>query len=145
VDIDIRAHNREAMEKHPLRHRFELIEGSSIDEKVAAQVAAHAKGKGPVVVILDSNHTHEHVLRELELYSPLVGKGSYLIVLDTIIEDMDPGSFPDRPWDIGDNPKTAVHAFLNKNDRFRIDKEVEDRLMFTVAPDGFLECVKDPA
>lgn len=143
VDIDIRAHNRAAMEAHPLRRRFELIEGSSIDESVAARVHAIAAGKSPVMVMLDSNHTHEHVLRELELYSGLVTRGSYLIVLDTIIEDMDADSFPDRPWGKGDNPKTAVHAFLAKNDRFVIDKEVEDRLLFTVAPDGFLKCVKD--
>jgi len=143
VDIDIRQHNREAMEKHPLKHRFQLIQGSSIDEKIAAQVVALAKGKSPVLVILDSNHTHDHVLEELQLYSGLVTKGSYLIVLDTIIEDMDEGSFPDRPWGRGNNPKTAVHAFLAKNKRFVIDKEVEDRLLFTVAPDGFLKCVKD--
>jgi len=143
VDIEIRKHNREALEKHPLRKRFQLIEGSSIDERTAAQVKAIAAGKKPVMVILDSNHTHDHVLSELELYSPLVGKGSYLLVLDTIVEDMDEGSFPDRPWGKGNNPKTAVHAFLAKNDRFVIDKEVEDRLLFTVAPDGFLRCVKD--
>jgi cephalosporin hydroxylase len=143
IDIDIRAHNREALEKHPLKKRFQLIEGSSIDEKTAAQVRALAAGKKPTMVVLDSNHTHDHVLRELEIYSPLVGKGSYLLVLDTIVEDMDEGSFPDRPWGKGNNPKTAVHAFLAKNDRFVIDKEVEDRLLFTVAPDGFLKCVKD--
>ena len=143
VDIDIRAHNRAAMEAHPLRHRFELIQGSSIDERIAARVAAHAAGKSPVLVILDSNHTHEHVAAELDLYAKLVTRGSYLIVLDTIIEDMDEGSFPDRPWGRGNNPKTAVHAFLAKNDRFVVDKEVEDRLLFTVAPDGFLKCVKE--
>ena len=96
-----------------------------------------------VMVILDSNHTHEHVLAELEMYSPLVTKGSYLIVLDTIVEDMDPDSFPDRPWGKGDNPKTAVHAFLEKNDRFEIDSAIEERLLFTVAPDGYLKCVRD--
>jgi cephalosporin hydroxylase len=143
VDIDIRKHNREAMERHPLKHRFQLIEGSSIDERIAAKVAAIAKGKSPVLVILDSNHTHDHVLEELEIYSGLVTKGSYLLVLDTIIEDMDEGSFPDRPWGKGNNPKTAVHAFLKRNRRFVIDKEIEDRLLFTVAPDGFLKCIED--
>jgi cephalosporin hydroxylase len=143
VDIEIRTHNREALEKHPLKKRFHLIEGSSIDDRIAAQVRALAAGKKPVMVILDSNHTHDHVLRELELYSPLVGKGSYLLVLDTIVEHADEGSFPGRPWGKGDNPKTAVYAFLAKNDRFAIDKEVEDRLLFTVAPDGYLKCVKD--
>jgi cephalosporin hydroxylase len=145
VDIDIRPHNRAAMDRHPLRHRFELIQGSSVDERVAKEVASRAAGKKPVLVILDSNHTHEHVARELELYSPLVGKDSYLVVLDTVIEDLDAGSYPDRPWGKGNNPKTAVHEFLKRNDRFEIDKELEDRLFFTVAPDGFLKCVKDPA
>ena len=143
VDIEIRKHNREALESHPLKRLFQLIEGSSIDEKTASQVRAAAKGKSPVMVILDSNHTHEHVAKELELYAPLVGNGSYLLVLDTIVEDMDEGTFPDRPWGKGNNPKTAVWEFLKKNDRFVIDKEVEDRLLFTVAPDGFLKCVKD--
>jgi cephalosporin hydroxylase len=143
VDIDIRAHNRAAMEAHPLHRRFELIQGSSVDEAIAGEVRKRAAGKSPVMVILDSNHTHAHVAKELELYSPLVKSGSYLLVLDTIIEDMDEGSFPDRPWGKGNNPKTAVHEFLAKNDRFVIDKEIEDRLLFTVAPDGFLRCVKD--
>lgn len=142
VDIDIRAHNREAMERHPLRHRFELIQGSSIDEKIAGRVREAAAGKQPVFVILDSNHTHEHVAAELELYSGLVTKGSYLIVLDTVIEDMAEGSYPDRPWGKGNNPKTAVHEFLLKNKRFVIDKEIENRLLFTAAPDGFLKCVE---
>jgi cephalosporin hydroxylase len=143
VDIDIRAHNRKALEEHPLRHRFHLIQGSSVDERIAAEVKRLAGSEGPVLVILDSNHTHEHVARELELYAPLVTKGSYLIVLDTVIEDMDADAFPDRPWGKGDNPKTAVHAFLAKNKRFKIDKAVEDRLLLTVAPDGYLACIED--
>ena len=99
--------------------------------------------RGPVMVILDSDHTHAHVLRELELYAPLVTRGSYLIVMDTAIEDVPAELFPDRPWRKGNSPKTAVHAFLHTTDRFRIDRDMEAKLLITVAPDGYLECVKD--
>jgi cephalosporin hydroxylase len=120
-----------------------MIEGSSIDDNIARQVYDFAKDKKQILVVLDSFHTHDHVLRELQLYSPLVTKGSYLAVFDTVIEDMPEGSFPDRPWDKGNNPKTAVHEFLKTNDRFEIDKEIENKLLITVAPDGYLKCVKD--
>jgi cephalosporin hydroxylase len=141
VDIDIRAHNRREIEAHPMCRRVTMIEGSSVDEAIAAEVRRHAKGCGNVLVMLDSNHTHEHVLRELELYSSLVTKGSYLIVFDTIVEDMPRGFYPDRPWDVGNNPKTAVHEFLKGNSRFEIDRELLDKLVLTVAPDGYLRCV----
>jgi cephalosporin hydroxylase len=142
IDIDIRRHNRVEIEKHPMYRRIDMIEGSSIDEKIAEQVYEIAKGKKRVMVFLDSMHTHDHVLREIELYSPLVTKGSYLVVFDTIIEDMPDDFFPDRPWGKGNNPKTAVWEFLKKNDRFEIDKNMEYKLLITVAPDGFLKCVK---
>lgn len=142
IDIDIREHNRVEIEKHPMFRRISMIEGSSIDESVMEQVREKARGKDRVLVILDSMHTHDHVLRELELYSPLVTKGSYLIVFDTVVEDMDEGHFPDRPWGKGNNPKTAVWEFLKTNDRFEIDKEIEDKLLVTVAPDGYLKCIK---
>lgn len=141
VDIDIRAHNRAAIEAHPMADRIAMIEGSAIDPDIVAAVRAHLPQDGrPVMVILDSHHTHEHVLAELELYSPMVGEGSYLLVLDTVIEDMN-GAFPDRPWAKGDNPKTAVREFLRTNDRFEIDREMSDKLVLTVAPDGFLRCI----
>lgn len=143
VDIEIRAHNRAAIEAHPLAHRIRLVEGSSTDPAVVAQVAEIARGADRPMVFLDSNHTHEHVLRELELYSPFVRKDSYLVVFDTGIEDMPEGTYPDRPWGEGNNPKTAVRAFLKGNDRFEIDRGLESRLMYTVAPDGYLRCVKD--
>ena len=142
VDIDIRAHNRAVIEGHPLSRRVTMIQGSSIAPETVEQVAAIARDAGPVMVVLDSNHTHAHVLEELRLYSPLVTEGSYLVVLDTSIEDAPEGFFPDRPWDKGDNPRTAVWEFLKENDRFAVDKEVEDKLLITVAPDGFLRCVK---
>ena len=143
IDIDIRAHNRAEIEKHPMFKRIDMIEGSSVDEAVAARAREAASGKKSVLVVLDSNHTHEHVLRELQLYSPLVTKGSYLAVFDTVIEDVLDGPDASRPWGKGNNPKTAVWEFLKTNDRFEIDKEMDGKLLITVAPDGYLKCVKD--
>jgi cephalosporin hydroxylase len=142
IDIEIRQHNRVAIENHPLSHRIDLLEGSSTDVEIVSKVAAEARGK-KVLVLLDSNHTHQHVLTELELYSPLVQKSSYLIVFDTIIEEMPEDSFPDRPWGKGNNPKTAVNEFLERNDRFILDTDFEKKLVITVAPGGYLKCVKD--
>lgn len=143
VDVDIREHNRRAIESHPLAHRIRMVEGSSIDPATVREVHAQVEGRQPVMVILDSMHTHDHVLAELEAYSPLVRAGSWLVVLDTIIEDMPKGWFADRPWDVGNNPKTAVHAFLRRNDRFAIDPSIADKLQITVAPDGWLRCLRD--
>lgn len=143
IDIDIREHNRREIERHPMFKRITMIQGSSTDISVAEKVRAFADGKRNVLVILDSNHTHEHVLREMELYSPLVGKGSYLLVFDTVIEGMPADFFPDRPWGKGNNPMTAVQEFLKKSDRFEIDREIENKLLITVAPGGYLKCVKD--
>lgn len=138
IDIDIRSHNREAIERHPMADRITMFEGSSVSGEMAARVREFAKGHDTVLVVLDSNHTHEHVLRELELYAPLVSPGSYCVVFDTIVEDMPPGSFPDRPWDVGNNPKTAVHEYLESHPEFEIDASIPDKLQMTVAPDGFL-------
>lgn len=143
IDIDIRQHNRIEIERHPMSKRINMIEGSSVDPRVVEQVYALASGKAPIMVFLDSLHTHRHVLQELQLYSPLVTKNSFLVVYDTVVEDMPEESFPDRPWGKGNNPKTAVHEFLKSNDRFEIDKEIEHKLLITVAPDGYLKCVKD--
>jgi len=143
IDIDIREHNRKEIENHSLSKRIEMIEGSSIDEKIISKVEAIVKENDKILVILDSNHTHEHVLKELELYSKFVKKDGYVIVLDTIIEDMEENSFSDRPWNKNNNPKTAVCEFLKNNDRFKIDKKIQNKLLITVAPDGYLKCVKD--
>lgn len=143
IDVEIRAHNREAIEKHPLFHRIKLIEGSSLDASVAGDIADLARGKKAVLVVLDSNHTHDHVLKELQIYSPFVTRGSYLIVLDTVVEDMPKEFFPDRPWGPGNNPKTAVREFLKTNRRFAIDEEIEGKLLLTTAPDGYLKCIED--
>lgn len=143
VDIDIRAHNRAEIEAHPMFKRITMIQGSSVDEEIARQVREFAANASSVLLVLDSNHTHDHVLRELELYAPLVKKGGYMVVFDTIIEDMPSDFFPDRPWSVGNNPKTAVREFLKTNDRFEIDASIPDKLLITVAPDGYLKCVKD--
>ena len=139
VDIDIRPHNRKALDEHPLRFKIELIEGSSIAPEIIQQVRSHADGVDRVLVSLDSNHTHEHVLAELNAYADLVSVGSYCIVFDTAIEDLPPGSFPDRAWDVGNNPKTAVHEWLKSHPEFEIDKDIDNKLLISVAPDGYLK------
>jgi len=139
VDIDIRAHNRNALDEHPLRFKMELIEGSSIDPEIIQQVVSHADGVSRVLVSLDSNHTHEHVLAELNAYADLVSFGSYCIVFDTAIEDLPAGSFPNRPWDVGNNPKTAVHEWLKTHPEFEIDRGIDNKLLISVAPDGYLK------
>lgn len=138
VDIDIRAHNRSAVLAHPLVNYIEMIEGSSVAEDVMREVRAFAAGKEQVLVVLDSNHTHDHVLRELELYAPLVTPGSYCIVFDTVIEDLPDDMFPGRPWSRGNNPKTAVWQYLKDHPEFEIDSSIPAKLGITVAPDGFL-------
>ena len=138
IDIDIRAHNRAAIEAHPMAHRIDMIQGSSIAPEVIAQVQAHAVGYERVMVILDSNHTHAHVLAELQAYAPLVSQGSYCVVFDTVIEDLPAGMYPDRPWDVGNNPKTAVREYLTQNPNFEVDEDMEAKLLITVAPGGYL-------
>jgi cephalosporin hydroxylase len=139
VDIDIRPHNRKALDEHPLRFKMELIEGSSIDPDIIQQVRSHASGVERVLVSLDSNHTHEHVLAELDAYADLVSVDSYCIVFDTVVEDLPAGSFSDRPWDVGNNPKTAVHEWLKSHPEFKIDKDIDNKLLISVAPDGYLK------
>jgi cephalosporin hydroxylase len=143
VDIDIRAHNRTAIEQHRLASRITLIQGSSIDDAIAAQVRSLCPPGARALVALDSNHTHEHVLAELRHYAPLVTPGSYLVVFDTIVELLPKEYFPDRPWGPGNNPMTAVREFLRGSDRFEVDHEIHDKLLFTVCPHGYLRCVKD--
>lgn len=142
IDIDIRAHNREAIESHPMSSRIEMIEGSSIDVDIFAQVLKAAEGYERVLVCLDSNHTHDHVRAELELYAPLTSVGSYCVVFDTLIEDMPADEYPNRPWGPGDNPKTAVWDYLKGHSEFEIDKSIPAKLLITVAHDGFLKRVR---
>ncbi len=142
IDIEIRPHNRAAIEAHPMATRIQMIQGSSIDPAVIEQVHQVAKEYDRILVCLDSNHTHDHVLSELEAYASLVTPGSYCVVFDTIIEDMPAGSFPDRPWDKGNNPKTAVWEYLKDHPEFEIDKSIQHKLLITVAPDGYLRRVR---
>ena len=139
VDIDIREHNRKEIESHPMSKRIEMIQGSSVSPEIIAEIKKKAAGKNKVLVLLDSNHTHQHVLEELVAYAPLVSKGSYCVVFDTFIEDMPDGSYPDRPWSQGDNPKTAVWKYLETHPEFEIDKSIQNKLLITVCPDGYLK------
>jgi cephalosporin hydroxylase len=143
VDVEIRPHNRVEIERHPRVSRITMIEGSSIDPATIARVRELAAGRRTVMVVLDSNHTHAHVLEELEGYSSLVTSGSYLVVMDTVVEDMPADFYPDRPWGQGNNPATAVAQFLKTNDRFEVDAEIDAKLVMSVAPGGYLRCVKD--
>jgi cephalosporin hydroxylase len=139
IDIDIRKHNRVAIEAHPMSSRIQMIQGSSIDPEIVEKVHSIAAGYAKVLVCLDSNHTHEHVLEELKAYASLVSPGSYCVVFDTVVEDLPPEMFPDRPWGPGNNPKTAVREFLNSHPEFALDKSIQHKLLITVAPDGFLK------
>ena len=138
IDIDIRAHNRAAIEAHPMASRIQMVQGSSIAPETIAAVNAAAAGYQCVLVLLDSMHTHDHVLAELDAYAPLVTPGSYCVVFDTFVEDMPPGFFDDRPWDVGNNPKTALRQWLQSHPDFEVDTSWPDKLMVTVAPEGFL-------
>ena len=138
IDIDIREHNRAAIEAHPMASRIQMTQGSSIAPEIVEQVRQVAKGYERTLVCLDSNHTHAHVLAELEAYAPLTSVGSYCVVFDTIVEDMPADMFPDRPWGPGDNPKTAVWEYLKTHPEFESDKSIQNKLLITVAPDGYL-------
>ena len=141
IDIDIRSHNRAAIEAHPMASRIQMIQGSSIAPEIIEQVRQVAQGYQRILVCLDSNHTHDHVLAELEAYASLSSVGSYCVVMDTLVEDMPKEMFPDRPWGPGDNPKTAVWKYLKSHPEFEIDKSIQHKLLITVAPDGYLKRV----
>jgi len=142
IDIDIRKHNKMEIEKHSMYKRIIMIEGSSTENQVIDKVKKLVKGKKKVLVFLDSFHTQEHVLKELDAYSKFVSKGGYLVVFDTMIEDMPKNSFSKRPWNKNNNPKTAVKKFLNKNKCFKIDKDIERKLLITSCPSGYLKRIR---
>ncbi|HRO97196.1 MAG TPA: cephalosporin hydroxylase family protein [Ferruginibacter sp.] len=142
IDIDIRAHNRIEIEKHPMFKRIEMIQGSSVDPEIIGKVGDIAKQYKTVMVSLDSNHTHEHVLKELKGYAPMVTPGSYLVCFDTIVEHLPDDYLPGRPWKQGDNPKTAVKEFLKGNDSFEVDVDIDNKLLISVAPGGYLKKIK---
>lgn len=138
IDVDIRPHNRTAIESHPMASRIQMIEGSSIAPQTVEEVRAIAKDHQRILVLLDSMHTHAHVMQELEHYAPLVSSGSYCVVFDTFVEELPMGFFANRPWNVGDNPMTAVREWLPQHPDFEIDTELEMKLQITVAPSGFL-------
>jgi len=142
IDIDIRQHNRKAIEDHPMFKRISMIQGSSIAPEIVAQVIEKAKGKRRILVCLDSNHTHDHALAELEAYAQLTSVGSYCVVFDTLIEDMGEDAYPERSWGVGNNPKTAVWEYLRSHSEFEIDKSIDYKLLISVAPDGYLKRVR---
>ncbi len=141
IDIDIRPHNRAAIEAHPMASRIQMIQGSSIAPEILEQVKQVAADYQRVLVCLDSNHTHDHVLAELKAYAPLTTRDSYCVVFDTIVEDLPAELAFDRPWGHGNNPKTAVWEYLKAHHEFEIDKSIQHKLLITVAPDGFLKRV----
>lgn len=141
IDIDIRQHNHDAIKAHPMSHMIEMIQGSSIDNDTISKVREYAKDYKRVLVCLDSNHTHDHVLAELEAYADLVSVGSYCVVFDTLIEDMPVDLIQERPWGPGNSPKSAVKEYLKQHAEFEIDKKIDHKLQISVAPDGFLKRV----
>ena len=143
IDIDIREHNRKEIEAHPMMKRIKMLQGSSIDKKNVEEIKNLVGDNKKIIVCLDSNHTHEHVMSELELYSPFVSTGSYIVVFDTIVEDLPEGYFSQkRPWGISNNPKTAVQQFLKENDNFVVDEQIDNKLLVSVAPQGYLKRIK---
>jgi len=142
VDIDIRPHNRAAIEAHPMAKRITMIQGSSVDPGIVAQVKDAVGAARTVMVCLDSNHTHDHVLAELEAYAPMVSVGSYCVVFDTVIENLPSDMYVDRPWDVGDNAMTAARTWLARDPGFVIDREMDAKLQITVAPNGYLRRVQ---
>lgn len=140
VDIDIRAHNREAIEAHPIykRGRIHMLQGSSVAPEIIKQIHEMASRHSKILVVLDSNHTHAHVLAELEAYAPLVTPGSYCVVFDTIVAHIPEDAYLDRPWSTQDNPMTAVHAWLPQHQEFEIDTKIDSKLLISVAPSGYL-------
>jgi len=142
IDIDIRDHNKKLIQDHPMMKKITMIEGSSVSKKIFEQVKNFADESKNIMVILDSNHTHDHVLNELEMYGSLVTKDNYCIVMDTVVEEMSKGSFLDRPWDVGNNPKTAIKTYLESHSEFKIDENIQNKLLITSSPDGYLKKIK---
>ena len=153
VDIDIRAHNRAAIDAHPMRHKIHTIQGSSVAPETVSRITAHAEGYDRIMVFLDSNHTHDHVLEELELYAPFVSMGSYCVVWDTGVEDLPADMCSSRPWGKGNNPKTAIWEYMRRLREegrkarnggalnFQYDHTIEHKIAITASPNGFLKRV----
>jgi cephalosporin hydroxylase len=138
IDVEIRSHNRDSIERHPLSKRIELIESDSLSLDLNLNLSKICKDYERVMVILDSNHTHDHVLNELRLYSKFVTQGQYLIVADTIVEHIPEQSHRPRPWGVGNNPLTALNEFMTSNNSFIHDEVVNGKLLISSSPGGYL-------
>ena len=143
LDIFIPSDLRKRIMNHKkLSDRIELVEGDSTSEETIRKVKTILNGSKKVLVILDSYHTHDHVMNELKTFSQFVGKGHYLICGDTIVEHVPIQKHRPRPWGPGNNPGTAVRQFLVENDSFEIDEDLEKKLLLTCHPGGYLKAVK---
>ena len=138
VDIDIRAHNRETIESHPLGDGVTLIEGSSVDPVIIDKIRSLIPADSRVMVVLDSDHTHSHVLAELQLYSQFVTPGMYLIAADTFVEELPVQLHRPREWGPGDNPKTAVDSFLASAPDFKLDADLAAKMLMSSSAAGYL-------
>ena len=143
IDLNLYDHVSKQIMDYPFSSRIHLYKGSSTDPGVVARVKSHVKAGQSVMVLLDSNHTHEHVLDELRTFGPMVTKGQYVVVSDTVVEDMPAQTHRPRAWGPGNNPQTALRAYLKETDRFEIDQQVNRKLLLTYTPDGYCRCIKD--
>jgi len=142
IDLNLYDHVKDQIMSYPFSNRVHLYKGSSTDPEIVKKVLSHIKPGQSVMVMLDSNHTHQHVLDELRAYAPHVTKGQYLVVSDTVVEDMPKQEHRPRPWGPGDNPKTALRAYLKETDRFEVDPYVNGKLLLTYSPEGYCRCIK---
>ena len=142
IDVTIPAHNRDAIMSTPVSHRITLIEGSSSDPEVFEQISSQIPEGSNILLVLDSNHTHDHVLAELKLWSPLLQKGNFIIVSDTIVEVIPEQKHRPRPWGPGNNPMTGMQEFLESNGRFTSSNAYSDRAIVSFNPSGYLKCIK---
>ena len=143
VDLNLMDHVTAQIMAYPFSERIHLYKGSSTHPDIVARVRSHIEPGQSVMLLLDSNHTHEHVLAELKLYAPLITKGQFLIVSDTVVDDIPPQGHRPRPWGPGNNPKTALVSYLKSTDRFVVDDYLNSKLMLTYSPEGYCRCVKD--
>lgn len=141
VDIDIRAHNRDTIEKHPMSRRVTLIEGGSTSPDTLAAVRKLIPEGARVMVILDSDHSRDHVLDECRAYAPLVTEGCYMVVADTMIGHVDESDAPrkrSKLWFKGNEPLTALRMFLEEDSSFEVDEVLNGKLVISSSPGGYV-------
>ncbi|GMQ82800.1 MAG: cephalosporin hydroxylase family protein [Rhodothermia bacterium] len=142
IDVALPDKNRREIMKYPFSRRITLYEGSSVEPDIVSKVVAEFSRGEKVMVLLDSDHTHDHVLQELRMYAPLVTPGQYLVVSDTVVDDIPIQEHRPRPWSRGNNPKTALNAYLKETDRFEIDDEIDAKLLVSYSPNGYVRCTR---